>query len=71
MNIGADAGMPSRRSWTTCPSSWTSSSRTKPTANFQPQIQAYAATETSIVPEVAKILNLKSARRAALNLNSR
>ena len=39
MNIGALAGMPSRRSWITCPISWTSSSSTKPTANFQPQMR--------------------------------
>ena len=38
MNIGAEAGIPSRRSWITCPSSCTSSSSTKPIANFQPQI---------------------------------
>ena len=31
MNIGALAGMPSRRSWITCPISWTRRSRTKPT----------------------------------------
>ena len=36
MNIGALASMPSRRSWMTWPISWTSSSSTKPTANFQP-----------------------------------
>ena len=38
MNIGAEALMPSRRSWITCPISCTKSSSTKPTANFQPQI---------------------------------
>ena len=38
MNIGALAGMPSRRSWNTWPSSCRSSSNTKPSANFQPQI---------------------------------
>ena len=37
MNIGALASIPSRRSWMTWPISWTSSSTTKPTANFQPQ----------------------------------
>ena len=36
MNIGALASMPSRRSWMTWPISWTSSSSTKPAANFQP-----------------------------------
>ncbi len=40
MNIGALALIPSRRSWITCPISWTSSRSTKPTANFQPQISA-------------------------------
>ena len=40
MNIGADAGMPSRRSWITWPISCTNSSRTKPIANFQPQSSA-------------------------------
>jgi len=39
MNIGALAGMPSRRSWMTWPISWTKSSRTKPSANFQPQMR--------------------------------
>src|SRR5205807_975871 len=33
MNIGAVALIPSLRSWITCPSSWMSSSSTKPTAN--------------------------------------
>ncbi len=40
MNIGADAGMPSRRSAITWPISWTSSSTTKPSANVQFQIEA-------------------------------
>ena len=40
MNIGAEASMPSRRSWITWPISCTSSSSTKPTANGQPQISA-------------------------------
>ena len=53
--------MPWRRSSTTWPSSWTSRSSTKPTAKRHPQIQAYAAIETSIVAEVAKILSLKIA----------
>ena len=39
MKTGALAGMPSRRSWITCPISWTNSRITKPTANFQPQIR--------------------------------
>ena len=39
MNIGADASIPSRRSWITCPISCTNSSATNPTANFQPQIR--------------------------------
>ena len=38
MNIGAEALMPSRRSWITWPISCTNSSSTKPIANFQPQI---------------------------------
>ena len=38
MNTGALRLMPSRRSWMTWPISWTNSSTTKPTANFQPQI---------------------------------
>ena len=41
MKIGALASLtPSRRSWITCPISWTNSSTTKPTPNFQPQIDA-------------------------------
>jgi len=40
MNIGALALMPSRRSWITCPISWTNRRITKPIANFQPQISA-------------------------------
>ena len=40
MNIGADALMPSRRSWITCPISCRNSSATNPTANDQPQISA-------------------------------
>ena len=38
--VRADASTPSRRSWITCPISWTSSKSTKPTANCQPQIKA-------------------------------
>ena len=38
MNIGADARMPSRRSWITWPISWTSSRTTKPIANQKPQM---------------------------------
>ena len=37
MKMGALAGTPSRRSWMTWPISWTKSSATNPTANFQPQ----------------------------------
>jgi hypothetical protein len=40
MKTGALASIPSRRSWKTCPSSCTSSSRTNPSANFQPQMRA-------------------------------
>ena len=36
----AEAGIPWRRSSSTCPISWTSRSRTKPTPNLQPQIHA-------------------------------
>ena len=60
MNIGADAGMPSRRSWNTCPSSCTSSSNTNPIANFQPQISEYAATETSAEADVVNSFSLGS-----------
>jgi hypothetical protein len=71
MKSGAEAGTPCLRSSSTCPSSWTKMRSTKPTANFQPQIQAYAAIETSIEADVAKILNLKTASKTALNLKSR
>jgi hypothetical protein len=67
MNIGADALMPSRRSWKTCPISWIKSSSTNPTANFQPQIRAYAAIETSIVADVVKILIFGSRNSSALS----
>ena len=68
MNRGAEAGIPCRRSSSTCPSSWTSSRTTNPTAKRQPQIHEYAAIETSIDPDVTKSLNLKSASTSALNL---
>ncbi len=38
MNIGADALIPSRRSWNTCPSSWRSRRSTKPIEKSQPKI---------------------------------
>jgi hypothetical protein len=38
MNIGAEALIPSRRSWKTCPSSWRSRSSTKPIEKSQPKI---------------------------------
>jgi hypothetical protein len=64
MNSGALAGMPSRRSCRTCPISCTNSSRTNPRANLQPQISAYAATETSIDADVVNSLSLgRSSRR--------
>ena len=65
-NIGALASMPSRRSWMTCPISCTSSSSTKPTANFQPQMSAYAAIDTSIVADVVSTFAFGSTSRAAL-----
>jgi hypothetical protein len=68
MNIGADASIPSRRSWITCPISWTNSKSTKPTANDQPQISAYAAIETSIEAEVVRIFSFGSSSRSALPL---
>ena len=57
MKSGALARTPSRRSCTTCPISWTSRSSTKPIANCQPQISEYAAIDTSIEPEVVRILS--------------
>ena len=41
-----------------------------PTANFQPQSHAYAASDTSIDADVVKILNLKIAARTNLNFQS-
>jgi hypothetical protein len=38
MNIGALASTPSRRSWSTWPISWTSSSTTNPNANQKPKM---------------------------------
>ena len=38
MNIGADAGTPSRRSWITWPISCTIRSSMNPSANRQPQM---------------------------------
>ena len=68
MNIGADASIPSRRSWITCPISWTSRRITKPAANDQPQMSEYAAIETSIVAEVESTLIFGSRSRIAFAL---
>ncbi len=66
MNMGALASTPSRRSWMTWPISWTSSSSTNPTANLQPQMRLYAAIDTSIVPDVVRILSLPAKSSANL-----
>jgi hypothetical protein len=67
MKTGALAWMPSRRSWMTWPISCTNSSTTKPTANFQPQIRLYAATDTSIDPDVVRTLSFGSRKRTAFS----
>src|SRR3954454_18633487 len=41
-------------------------SATKPTANVHPQMSAYAATDTSMEPDVVSSLALGSSRSAAL-----
>ena len=63
MNIGAEALIPSRRSWNTWPISCRSSRTTNPIANDQPQISAYAAIETSIVAEVVSSFTFGSSSR--------
>jgi hypothetical protein len=52
----------------TWPISCTSRSRTKPSANFQPQISEYAATETSIDADVVNSFSFGSSRASALSL---
>ena len=71
MNIGAETGSPSRLASRTWPSSWTSSSSTKPIANCQPQKSAYAAIEMSIEPATVKSLNLKIASTRNLSFQKR
>ena len=71
MNIGADTGSPCRFASATWPSSCTSSSRTKPNANCQPQRSAYAPIEMSIEPATVKSLNLKIAAKMNLSFQSR
>src|SRR3954451_17874228 len=61
---------PSRRIWNPWPYSWTASSATKPAANGQPQISAYAATDTPIEPNVASSLTFGSSRSTPLNFVS-
>jgi hypothetical protein len=71
MNIGALAGTPSRLSWMTWPISCANSRSTKPTANCQPQISAYAPMETSIEPLVVSSLSFGSTRRRPFSLPAR
>ena len=66
MKVGALALIPSRRSWMTCPISWTNRSTTIPSANVQPQKSEYAATDTSAVPAVVSSLSFGSSSSAPL-----
>src|SRR4051794_17448042 len=66
MKTGALAAMPSRRSWITWPISCTNSSSTKPIANFQPHSRLYAATDTSMDPDVVRIFSFGSSSRTTL-----
>ena len=67
MNIGALALRPSRRSAITWPISCTNSSAMKPAANGQPQIHAYAASETGSCRPTRTASALGSSTRMALN----
>jgi hypothetical protein len=67
MKTGADALAP-RRSAMTWPISWMNSSTTNPTAKRQPQMSAYAATDTSIEPDVVRSLSLGSSSNTVLPL---
>ena len=67
MKTGALTGSPCFFATATCPSSCTNRSRTKPSPNCQPQMSAYAATETKAEPTTVKSLSLKIAANAALN----
>src|SRR3954451_15511811 len=66
MKTGALAAMPSRRSWITWPISCTNSSSTKPIPNFQPHSRLYAATDTSMDPDVVRIFSFGSSSRTTL-----
>ena len=70
MNIGAEAGNPSRRSCKTWPISWTQIKTTKPTANHTGKSSAYAPTLTTIVSAVPRNLTLSNSKAKALNLES-
>ena len=67
MKTGAETGRPWYFATATCPSSCTKRSSTKPSPNCQPQMSAYAATETNAEPTTVKSLSLKIAANAALN----
>ena len=70
MKTGAVTGRPWYLATATWPSSCTNSSNTKPSPNCQPQISAYAATETKAEPTTVKSLSLKMAAAPALNFHS-
>ncbi len=67
MNTGAPAGMPSLRIHRAWPASWTNSSSTNSTANFQPHSSVYAPTEMTIVTAVVTKPNLAAAKRTNLS----
>jgi len=53
MKVGQVACNPCRRASKKCPSSCTRMSRTKPTANFQPQISAYPPTAMKMLKNLS------------------
>ena len=66
MKVGRVASSPCRRASKKCPSSCTRINSTNPTANFQPQISEYAATEMKMLKNFsAAKLNFASSTTAA------
>src|SRR5829696_9725331 len=70
MNIGADAGIPSRRNCTTWPISCTQIRTTNPIANHTGKSSAYAPTLSTIVRAVPRNLTFSARSASPLNLAS-